>query len=152
MGVPIIERQAIAFKLADMRTRIDAARLLYMRAAWMAMTGKPFSAGEGSMSKLFASETAVWVTEEAIQILGRRRLRARQSRRALAPRLEDLHDLRRHERDPASRDRSRHLRGAHSVVSAGVGVCRPSATAVSAVREAAGRETGPSKARSSSTR
>jgi len=41
-----------------------------MRAAWMAMTGKPFSAGEGSMSKLFASETAVWVTEEAIQILG----------------------------------------------------------------------------------
>ncbi len=53
-----------------MKTRIDAARLLYMRAAWMAMTGKPFTAGEGSMAKLFASETAVWVTEEAIQILG----------------------------------------------------------------------------------
>jgi len=69
-GRPIIERQAIAFKLADMKTRIDISRLLYMRAAWMAMTGKPFSAGEGSMSKLFASETAVWVTEEAIQILG----------------------------------------------------------------------------------
>ena len=69
-GLPIIERQAVAFKLADMRTRIDIARLLYMRAAWMAMTGKPFTAGEGSMSKLVASETAVWVTEEAIQILG----------------------------------------------------------------------------------
>jgi len=69
-GKPIIEHQAIAFKLADMRTRIDAARLLYQRAAWMAMTGKPFTAGEGSMSKLFAGETAVWVTEQAIQILG----------------------------------------------------------------------------------
>ena len=69
-GRPIIEHQAIAFKLADMRTRIDAARLLYQRAAWMAMTGKPFTAGEGSMSKLFAGETAVWVTEQAIQILG----------------------------------------------------------------------------------
>ncbi|MGO8723648.1 MAG: acyl-CoA dehydrogenase family protein [Acidimicrobiales bacterium] len=69
-GLPIIERQAVAFKLADMKTRIDAARLLYMRAASMAMSGKPFSAGEGSMSKLFASEAAVWVTEEAIQILG----------------------------------------------------------------------------------
>jgi alkylation response protein AidB-like acyl-CoA dehydrogenase len=69
-GKPIIEHQAIAFKLADMRTRIDAARLLYQRAAWMAMTGKPFGAGEGSMSKLFAGETAVWVTEQAIQILG----------------------------------------------------------------------------------
>jgi alkylation response protein AidB-like acyl-CoA dehydrogenase len=69
-GRPIIERQAIAFKLADMRTRIDAARLLYMRAASMAMAGKPFTDGEGSMSKLFAGETAVWVTEQAIQILG----------------------------------------------------------------------------------
>jgi alkylation response protein AidB-like acyl-CoA dehydrogenase len=69
-GRPIIERQAIAFKLADMRTRIDAARLLYMRAASMATAGKPFTAGEGSMSKLFAGETAVWVTEQAIQILG----------------------------------------------------------------------------------
>jgi len=69
-GRPIIEHQAIAFKLADMRTRIDISRLLYMRAAWMAMSGKPFTAGEGSMSKLFSSETAVWVTEEAIQIFG----------------------------------------------------------------------------------
>ena len=66
----IIENQAIAFKLADMKTRIDASRLLVHRAAWMASNGKKFEAGEGSMSKLFAGETAVWVTEQAIQILG----------------------------------------------------------------------------------
>jgi acyl-CoA dehydrogenase len=69
-GQAIIQHQAIAFKLADMKTRIDAARLLYQRAAWMGMNGKPYLAGEGSMSKLFAGETAVWVTEQAIQILG----------------------------------------------------------------------------------
>lgn len=63
------ERQAVAFKLADMRTRTDAARLLYLRAASMAMTGKPFTAAEGSMARLFAGETAVWVTEQAVQIL-----------------------------------------------------------------------------------
>jgi acyl-CoA dehydrogenase len=69
-GRAIIENQAIAFKLADMKMRIDASRLLVWRAAWMGRTGKTFEAGEGSMSKLFAGETAVWVTEEAIQILG----------------------------------------------------------------------------------
>lgn len=69
-GRSIIENQAIAFKLADMRTRVDASRLLVWRAAWMARTGKPFEAGEGSMSKLYAGETAVWVTEQAIQIMG----------------------------------------------------------------------------------
>jgi acyl-CoA dehydrogenase len=67
---PIIENQAIAFKLADMKTQIDASRLLVWRAAWMAATRKTFTAGEGSMSKLHAGETAVWVTEQAIQILG----------------------------------------------------------------------------------
>ncbi|MHB8318294.1 MAG: acyl-CoA dehydrogenase family protein [Acidimicrobiales bacterium] len=66
----IIENQAIAFKLADMKTQIDAARLLVWRAAWMARNGRRFESGEGSMSKLFAGETAVRVTEEAIQILG----------------------------------------------------------------------------------
>ena len=69
-GRAIIENQAIAFKLADMKTQLDAARLLVWRAAWMAATRTPFSAGEGSMSKLFAGETAVKVTDEAIQILG----------------------------------------------------------------------------------
>ena len=69
-GRAIIENQAIAFKLADMKTRIDASRLLVWRAGWMGRNGKKFEAGEGSMSKLFAGETAVWVTEQAIQILG----------------------------------------------------------------------------------
>jgi alkylation response protein AidB-like acyl-CoA dehydrogenase len=69
-GRAIIENQGIAFKLADMKMRIDAARLLVWRASWMAATRKPFLNGEGSMSKLYAGETAVKVTEEAIQILG----------------------------------------------------------------------------------
>jgi len=69
-GRPIIMNQSIAFKLADMKMEIDAARLLVHRAAWMAATRKEFKAGEGSMSKLKAGEVAVWVTEQAIQILG----------------------------------------------------------------------------------
>ncbi|MEW2083523.1 acyl-CoA dehydrogenase family protein [Streptomyces sp. NPDC005283] len=69
-GRPIIDNQGIAFQLADMRTQIDAARLLVWRASWMAVTGKPFNSAEGSMSKLFASETAKKVTAQAIQILG----------------------------------------------------------------------------------
>jgi acyl-CoA dehydrogenase len=69
-GRRIIENQGIAFKLADMKTRIDASRLLIWRAAWMGANRKPFESGEGSMSKLFAGETAVWATEEAIQIMG----------------------------------------------------------------------------------
>ena len=69
-GRAIIENQAIAFKLADMRMEIDAARLLVWRAGWMGRNGKDFTAGEGSMSKLKAGEVAVWVTEQAIQILG----------------------------------------------------------------------------------
>ena len=69
-GKPIIMNQAIAFKLADMKMQIDAARLLVWRATWMAATGKPFTSGEGSMSKLYAGEVAVRATEEAIQILG----------------------------------------------------------------------------------
>jgi len=69
-GRPIIMNQGVAFKLADMRMEIDAARLLVWRAAWMARNGVPFTAGEGSMSKLKAGEVAVWATEQAIQILG----------------------------------------------------------------------------------
>ncbi len=69
-GKPIVENQAIAFQLADMKVNIDAARLLVWRAAWMARNSKPFTAAEGSQSKLFAGETAVRTTEKAIQILG----------------------------------------------------------------------------------
>ncbi len=69
-GRPIIENQAIAFALADMKMEIDAARLLVWRASWMGRNNKPFTAAEGSMSKLKAGEVAVWSTERAIQILG----------------------------------------------------------------------------------
>ena len=69
-GRPIIDNQAIAFTLAEMKISIDAARLLVWRAAWMASQGKRFDAAEGSMSKLFAGETAIKVTGDAMQILG----------------------------------------------------------------------------------
>ena len=69
-GRPIIENQAIAFALADMKMEIDAARLLVWRASWMGKAGHRFENAEGSMSKLKAGEVAVWVTERAIQILG----------------------------------------------------------------------------------
>lgn len=69
-GKKIGDFQAIAFKLADMKTRLDAARLMVWRAAWMARNGKDFENAEGSMAKLIASEMSVYVTEEAIQILG----------------------------------------------------------------------------------
>jgi acyl-CoA dehydrogenase len=69
-GRPIIENQAIAFALADMKMEIDAARLLVWRASWMGRNNKQFTAAEGSMSKLKAGEVAVWATERAIQILG----------------------------------------------------------------------------------
>jgi alkylation response protein AidB-like acyl-CoA dehydrogenase len=69
-GRPIGQNQAIAFMLADMAAAVHAARLLTWRAAWMARHQVPFRQAEGSMSKLVAGETAVRVTEQAIQILG----------------------------------------------------------------------------------
>jgi alkylation response protein AidB-like acyl-CoA dehydrogenase len=69
-GKPIGQNQGVAFMLADMQASVDAARLLTWRAAWMARQGRKFERAEGSVSKLFAAETAVRVTEQAIQILG----------------------------------------------------------------------------------
>ncbi len=69
-GRPIGQNQGVAFMLADMQASVDAARLLTWRAAWMARNGRRFTNAEGSMSKLVAGETAVRVTEQAIQILG----------------------------------------------------------------------------------
>jgi acyl-CoA dehydrogenase len=69
-GKKIIENQAIAFALADMKMEIDCARLLVWRASWMGRNSKEFTSAEGSMSKLKAGEVAVWATERAIQILG----------------------------------------------------------------------------------
>jgi alkylation response protein AidB-like acyl-CoA dehydrogenase len=68
-GRRIADFQAIQFKLADMATEIDAARLLTHRAAWLKQQGLPHTA-EGAKAKLFASETARRQTAEAIQILG----------------------------------------------------------------------------------
>jgi hypothetical protein len=69
-GKPIGQNQGVAFQLADMQAAVDAARLLTWRAAWMGRHDKPFDRAEGSQSKLVASETAVRVTDQAIQILG----------------------------------------------------------------------------------
>ncbi len=69
-GKPIGQNQGVAFQLADMQAAVDAARLLTWRAAWMARNRIPFTHAEGSMSKLVAGETAVRVTEQAIQVLG----------------------------------------------------------------------------------
>jgi alkylation response protein AidB-like acyl-CoA dehydrogenase len=68
-GKRIGEFQAIQWKLADMATEIDAARLLVYRAAWLKQEGKPHTV-EGAKAKLFASEMARRQTGEAIQILG----------------------------------------------------------------------------------
>lgn len=68
-GKEICKHQAIQFKLADMATNIDASRLLCLQAAVMKDQGKDF-AKEGAMAKLFASQTAMDVTIEAVQIHG----------------------------------------------------------------------------------
>ena len=68
-GQPIAEFQAIQFKLADMATQIEAARLLTMQAAYLKDNNKKVTK-ESAMAKLFASETAVRVAEESIQIHG----------------------------------------------------------------------------------
>jgi butyryl-CoA dehydrogenase len=69
MGKPIAQHQAISFKLADMATEIDAARLLTLRAAWLKDHKLPYGK-EASMAKLFASDVANKAAREAIQIFG----------------------------------------------------------------------------------
>jgi len=66
---PIADLQAIQFKLADMATNIEAARLLCLKAAWLKDQHQPY-ARASSMAKLFASETAMKTTTEAVQIHG----------------------------------------------------------------------------------
>lgn len=68
-GKPISEHQAVAFKLADMATRIEAARMLVYKSAWLKDQGMNYDLAS-SQAKLFASETAMWVTTEAVQIHG----------------------------------------------------------------------------------
>lgn len=68
-GKPICEHQAIAFKLADMATEIEASRLLCLRAAWQKDMGLDFSESS-AMAKLFSAEKAMRITTEAVQIHG----------------------------------------------------------------------------------
>lgn len=68
-GVPIIEHQAVSFRLADMATRIESARLLTLHAARVIDSGAP-ARGIAAMAKLTASETAMFVTHAAVQTLG----------------------------------------------------------------------------------
>ncbi len=68
-GKPISHHQAIAFKLADMATEIEAARLLVLNAAWLKDQGLPYDKAS-SMAKLFASEVAMKTTVEAVQVHG----------------------------------------------------------------------------------
>jgi butyryl-CoA dehydrogenase len=69
MGKPIAQHQAIAFKLADMATELDAARLLVHRAAWLKDRKQPYGK-EAAMAKLYASDVANRAAREAIQIFG----------------------------------------------------------------------------------
>ncbi len=68
-GAELSKHQAIQFKLADMATRIDAARLFCLKAAWLKDHSLDYSCAS-SMAKVYASETAMWVTTEAVQIHG----------------------------------------------------------------------------------
>jgi alkylation response protein AidB-like acyl-CoA dehydrogenase len=68
-GKPINQHQAIQFKLADMATQIEAARLLVLKAAWLKDEGKDY-AFASAMAKLYASEVAMNVTIEAVQVHG----------------------------------------------------------------------------------
>ncbi len=68
-GKVIADHQAIAFKLADMATRVEAARLLVYKSAWLKDQGLPFDK-ESAMAKLYASETAMWVATQAVQVHG----------------------------------------------------------------------------------
>jgi len=68
-GKPIIQHQAIAFKLANMKTKIDASRYLVWKAAWDKDQGNDYNLSS-AMAKYMAAETAMWVTTEAVQVHG----------------------------------------------------------------------------------
>ena len=108
-GRAIIENQAIAFALADMKMEIDAARLLVWRASWMGKTGQAVH-GRGGLDVEAQGRRGRGVGDRARDPDPRRqRLHARVPGRADAPRRQDLHDLRGHLGDPAARDRPRDL-------------------------------------------
>lgn len=69
MGRPIIEHQAIGFKIAEIGMRLEAARLLTYQAAWLLDNGQPNTL-QAAYAKAYASETAVWAANETVQIFG----------------------------------------------------------------------------------
>ncbi|MGV8075565.1 MAG: acyl-CoA dehydrogenase [Syntrophobacteraceae bacterium] len=68
-GKPISSFQAIQWKLAEIATRLDAAELLTLRAAWLEQNGRGYEK-EAAMAKFFASDTAMWASIEGVQVLG----------------------------------------------------------------------------------
>jgi len=68
-GTEIANHQAIAFKIADMAVKIENARLLTLKAAWLKDQGKPYSLAS-AMAKKYAADISMWVTTEAVQIFG----------------------------------------------------------------------------------
>ena len=104
-GKPIGEFQAIAFKLADLATEIDAARLLTHRAAAMKDAGMKTTL-ESSMAKLYCERGRGALRQRMRADSRRLRLHQRLSRREVLSRREAVHHRRRHQRDPAVGDRA----------------------------------------------
>ncbi len=69
-GEPLMEQQRIQQVLADVATEIEAARLLVWRATWMGRSGKPMTAGQGSMSKLKAGDVTMWAVPALMDLVG----------------------------------------------------------------------------------
>ena len=105
-GQPISEFQGIQFKLADMETRTAAARELLYRACAKIDRHEPDPGKYSAMAKLFASDTAMAVTVEAVQVLGGYGYVNEYPVERYMRDAEDHADLRGHERDPACRDRA----------------------------------------------
>ena len=106
-GGPIIDNQGIAFPLADLATKIDAARLLTWRASWMAATGVPFERGEGSMSQARGQRDRRRDHRAGDPDDGWLGLHHGPSRREVVSGCQAVHHLRGHQRDSAHRDLAR---------------------------------------------
>ena len=104
-GRKIIDHHGLGFLLADMSAAIVSARATYLDAARRRDLGRPYSA-QASVAKLIATDAAMKVTTDAVQVFWRRRLHARLSRGAVHARGQDNADLRGHQSDPADGDQS----------------------------------------------
>ena len=105
-GVPIIDHQAVNFRLADMATQLEAARLMVWRAAALKDAGRPCLT-EASMAKMFASEMAERVCSDAIQIHGGYGYVSDFPVERIYRDVRGLPDLRRRQRHPAAGHRPR---------------------------------------------